>query len=142
MTRQATVRTMVVALLIACSVASVYAQSGVALDAWVRSRDTAENTYDKATIDAQLDTLMNTDGSNASPTVTLEDLELTGDITGVNASFTGDVSAGGVELMKNDGSNAADLVEFQDLNVVASFTIDGVDILGDIDAALTAILGE
>ena len=77
MTRQATVRTMVVALLIACSVASVYAQSGVALDAWVRSRDTAENTYDKATIDEAfaalpLDTISGNIGA-ASTTIELTD---------------------------------------------------------------------
>ena len=44
--------------------------------------------------------VMNTDGSNSSDTVTLENLELTGNLLGVEANFTGDVSVGGVELMK------------------------------------------
>ena len=46
------------------------------------------------------------DGVNLKEYLTQGDLELAGDLTGVNASFTGDVSAGGVELMKYDGSNA------------------------------------
>ena len=50
--------------------------------------------------------VMRTDGSNSAAAVALKDLELTGNLIGVEASFTGAVSAGGVELMKNDGSNA------------------------------------
>lgn len=50
---------------------------------------------------------MDADGSNAAATVAFPgDADIGGDLTGVNASFSGAVEAGGVELMKNDGSNA------------------------------------
>ena len=69
---------LILILLLICSGAS--AQSGVALDAWVRSKDTAENTYSKAEVDADFvatsayaidqSLKMDTDGSNAIATDT------------------------------------------------------------------------
>ena len=44
----------------------------------------------------------------SDPFAIATDVKIEGDLTGVNASFSGDVLSGGVELMKNDGSNAVD----------------------------------
>ena len=86
--------------------------------------------------------VMRTDGSNADDLVDLPnrvravfasvttdldvggDVNIEGDLTGVNASFTGVVEADGVELMKKDGSNASTTVAFPGdiTGVNASFT--------------------
>ena len=108
--------------------------------------------------------LMTSDGSNAADLVDLPnrvravfasittdldvggDVDIGGDLTGVNASFTGDVSAGGVELMKNDGSNAlatdtrTNISVYSKAEIDESFAALPLDtISGNIGAASTTI---